>query len=166
RIRRSPPLATLFPYTTLFRSTGLHGANRLASNSLLEAIVFAHRCFLDLEGRLEDIRIPDNIPDWNAEGTIVPKEQILITHNRKELRDLMSDYVAIVRSNDRLTRALKRTRILFAATERLSQSAVLSPQLCELRNLITVAYLITTDSLEKKENKGTFFNMDLTAKKV
>src|SRR5690606_7988451 len=127
--------------------TGLHGANRLASNSLLEAIVFAHRCFLDLEGRLEDIRIPDNIPDWNAEGTIVPKEQILITHNRKELRDLMSDYVAIVRSNDRLTRALKRTRILFEETERLYQSAVLSPQLCELRNLITVAYLITTDSL-------------------
>ena len=146
--------------------TGLHGANRLASNSLLEAIVFAHRCFLDLEGRLEDIRIPDNIPDWNAEGTIVPKEQILITHNRKELRDLMSDYVAIVRSNDRLTRALKRTRILFEETERMYQSAVLSPQLCELRNLITVAYLITTDSLDKKENKGTFFNMDLTAKKV
>lgn len=146
--------------------TGLHGANRLASNSLLEAIVFAHRCFLDVEGRLEDIRIPDNIPDWNAEGTIVPNEQILITHNRKELRDLMSDYVAIVRSNERLKRALKRTRILFEETERMYQSAVLSPQLCELRNLITVAYLITTDSLEKKENKGTFYNIDLVAKKV
>lgn len=144
--------------------TGLHGANRLASNSLLEAIVFAHRCFLDVEGRLDDIRIPDNIPDWNAEGTIVPKEQILITHNRKELRDLMSDYVAIVRSNERLTRALKRTRILFEETERMYQSAVLSPQLCELRNLITVAYLITTDSLEKKENKGTFYNIDLVPK--
>ncbi|MFO7258264.1 MAG: L-aspartate oxidase [Bacteroidota bacterium] len=146
--------------------TGLHGANRLASNSLLEAIVFAHRCFLDIEGRLEDIRVPDNIPDWNAEGTIVPKEQIFITHNRKELRDLMSDYVAIVRSNERLRSALKRTRILFEETERMYQSAVLSPQLCELRNLITVAYLITTDSLEKKENRGTFYNTDLVAKRV
>ncbi|HEY8510319.1 MAG TPA: L-aspartate oxidase [Cyclobacteriaceae bacterium] len=146
--------------------TGLHGANRLASNSLLEAIVFAHRCFLDVEGRLEDIRVPDNIPDWNAEGTIVPKEQIFITHNRKELRDLMSDYVAIVRSNERLASALKRTRILFEETEHMYQSAVLSPQLCELRNLITVAYLITTDSLEKKENRGTFYNTDLVAKKV
>lgn len=146
--------------------TGLHGANRLASNSLLEAIVFAHRCFLDVEGRLEDIRVPDNIPDWNAEGTIVPKEQIFITHNRKELRDLMSDYVAIVRSNERLASALKRTRILFEETEHMYQSAVLSPQLCELRNLITVAYLITTDSLEKKENRGTFYNTDLVAKKL
>jgi L-aspartate oxidase len=146
--------------------TGLHGANRLASNSLLEAIVFAHRCFLDVEGRLDDIRIPDNIPDWNAEGTIVPKEQILITHNRKELRDLMSDYVAIVRSNERLASALKRTRILFEETEQMYQSTVLSPQLCELRNLITVAYLITTDSLAKKENKGTFYNTDLVPKKA
>lgn len=141
--------------------TGLHGANRLASNSLLEAIVFAHRCFLDVEKKLQDISMPRNIPDWNAEGTIVPKEQILITHNRKELRDLMSDYVAIVRSNERLTRALRRTQVLFEETERLYQGAVLSPQLCELRNLITIAYLITRDSLDKKENKGTFYNIDL-----
>jgi L-aspartate oxidase len=145
--------------------TGLHGANRLASNSLLEAIVFAHRCFLDVEKKLERLTVPRDIPDWNAEGTIVPREQILITHNRKELRDLMSDYVAIVRSNERLTRALRRTRVLFEETERLYQEAVLSPQLCELRNLITIAYLITRDSLDKRENKGTFFNMDLTRKK-
>ncbi|HLT72491.1 MAG TPA: L-aspartate oxidase [Cyclobacteriaceae bacterium] len=141
--------------------TGLHGANRLASNSLLEAIVFAHRCFLDVEKKLMTIRMPRNIPDWNAEGTIVPKEQILITHNRKELRDLMSDYVAIVRSDDRLARALRRTQILFEETERMYQGAVLSPQLCELRNLITIAYLITRDSLDKKENKGTYYNIDL-----
>jgi len=145
--------------------TGLHGANRLASNSLLEAIVFAHRCFLDVEKKLERLTVPRDIPDWNAEGTIVPREQILITHNRKELRDLMSDYVAIVRSNERLARALRRTRVLFEETERLYQEAVLSPQLCELRNLITIAYLITRDSLDKRENKGTFFNKDLTRKK-
>src|SRR5690606_9193691 len=141
--------------------TGLHGANRLASNSLLEAIVFAHRCFLDVAKNMRTIELPRNIPDWNAEGTIAPKEQILITHHRKELRDLMSDYVAIVRSNDRLARALRRTQILFEETERMYQGAVLSPQLCELRNLITIAYLITRDSLDKKENKGTYYNIDL-----
>lgn len=141
--------------------TGLHGANRLASNSLLEAIVFAHRCFVDIENKLNEISIPQNIPDWNAEGTIVPREQILITHTRKELRDLMSDYVAIVRSNERLLRALKRIDILHHETEQLYAEAVLSPQLCELRNLITIAYLITKQSLERKENKGGFFNVDL-----
>lgn len=145
--------------------TGLHGANRLASNSLLEAIVFAHRCFVDVEEKLESISIPATIPDWNAEGTTVPREQILITHTRKELRDLMSDYVAIVRSNERLTRALKRLDILYHETEKLYQQAVLSPQLCELRNLITIGYLITKQSLERKENRGTFYNVDLDKSK-
>jgi len=142
--------------------TGLHGANRLASNSLLEAIVFAHRCFVDVEFKLNAIAIPQNIPDWNAEGTTVPREQILITHTRKELRDLMSDYVAIVRSHERLKRALKRTDILYHETERLYNEAVLSPQLCELRNLITIAFLIIRQSLERTENRGTFFNIDLS----
>jgi len=141
--------------------TGLHGANRLASNSLLEAIVFAHRCYTDIEQKLDSISTPSNIPDWNAEGTIVPREQILITHNRKELRDLMSDYVAIVRSAERLRRALKRLDILYHETEKLYDEAALSPQLCELRNLITVAYLITKQSLERKENRGVYYNIDL-----
>ena len=146
--------------------TGLHGANRLASNSLLEAIVFAHRCFTDVEDKLMLIDIPQNIPDWNAEGTTVPREQILITHTRKELRDLMSDYVAIVRSNERLERASKRINILYHETERLYEDAVLSPQLCELRNLITIAFLITRQSLERKENRGTFFNIDFFSKSI
>ena len=141
--------------------TGLHGANRLASNSLLEAIVFAHRCYLDIEGKLDNISISDDIPDWNSEGTIMPREQILITHNRKMLRDLMSDYVAIVRSNERLESALKRIEILYHETERLYVKAVLSPQLCELRNLITIAYIITRQSLQRKDNRGGFFNIDL-----
>jgi L-aspartate oxidase len=141
--------------------TGLHGANRLASNSLLEAIVYSHRCFLDMERRLEKIAVPNNIPEWNAEGTIVPHEQILITHNRKELRDLMSDYVAIVRSNERLKRAQRRIEILFHENEKLYSGSVLSPQLCELRNLITIAYLITMQSLDRTENRGTFYNADL-----
>lgn len=141
--------------------TGLHGANRLASNSLLEALVFAHRCFLDIQTKLESISIPQNIPDWNTEGTIVPREQILITHTRKELRDLMSDYVAIVRSHERLQRAMKRIDILYHENEKLYDEAVLSPQLCELRNLITIAFLITRQSIERTENRGTYFNIDL-----
>lgn len=140
--------------------TGLHGANRLASNSLLEAIVFAHRCFTDVEQRIHTIDTPGDIPDWNAEGTTVPREQILITHNRRELRDLMSDYVAIVRSGDRLRSAQKRLNILYHETEQLYHGAVLSQQLCELRNLITVAYLITVQSLAQKENRGVYFNTD------
>jgi L-aspartate oxidase len=142
--------------------TGLHGANRLASNSLLEAIVFAHRCFQDVSKRLREIKTPTGIPDWNAEGTTIPKEQILITHNRKELRDLMSDYVAIVRSDERLKRAQARLHILYHETEHLYHDAVLSSQLCELRNLITVAYLITTQSLARSENRGVFYNVDHT----
>jgi L-aspartate oxidase len=127
---------------------------------LLEAIVFAHRCFTDVEQRIHSIDTPGNIPDWNAEGTTVPREQILITHNRRELRDLMSDYVAIVRSGERLRSAQKRLNILYHEIEQLYHGAVLSPQLCELRNLITVAYLITTQSLAQKENRGVYFNTD------
>jgi L-aspartate oxidase len=100
------------------------------------------------------------IPDWNAEGTVVPREQILITHTRKELRDLMSDYVAIVRSNERLQRAMKRLDILYQENEKLYDESVLSPQLCELRNLITIAYLITQQSIDQKENRGAFYNAD------
>jgi L-aspartate oxidase len=144
--------------------TGLHGANRLASNSLLEALVYSHRCFLDVEGKLESIPLNDSIPDWNAEGTIVPREQILITHTRKELRDLMSDYVAIVRSNQRLQRAMNRLDILYAENEHLYDESVLSPQLCELRNLITIAYLITQQSIDQKENRGAYYNADFARK--
>ena len=143
--------------------TGLHGANRLASNSLLEAIVFAHRCYTDVKHTIASIATPANIPDWNAEGTTIPREQILITHNRKELRDLMSDYVAIVRSNERLSSAQMRLNILYQETEKLYHSAVLSPQLCELRNLIAVAYLITRQSIDRKESCGVYYNTDYAA---
>lgn len=146
--------------------TGLHGANRLASNSLLEAIVFAHRCFIDVEDKLDGITNSQNIPDWNAAGTITPRELILIKHNRKELRDLMSDYVAIVRSHERLEQAMKRIDKLYYETELLYKKAVLSPQLCELRNLITIAFLIIRQSQEQKENRGTFFNIDIERKNL
>ncbi|HYE54714.1 MAG TPA: L-aspartate oxidase, partial [Chitinophagaceae bacterium] len=106
-------------------STGLHGANRLASNSLLEAMVFAHRCFLDiLQQQRNDGQDNQgmNVPDWNAEGTREPKEMILITQSLKELQQVMSDYVGIVRTNVRLGRAMKRIDLLWEETEALYQT--------------------------------------------
>lgn len=150
-------------------STGLHGANRLASNSLLEAMVFGHRAYLDSIKRFEEMQNHlsqgknwggNNIPDWNAEGTREPKEMILITQSLKELQQIMSDYVGIVRTNVRLSRASKRLDLLFEETEDLYRSTKVSPQLCELRNLISVGYLIVKGASFRKESRGLHFNTD------
>lgn len=141
-------------------STGLHGANRLASNSLLEAMVFAHRCY---ENSCKEIATVDgfkDIPDWNAEGTMIPKEMILITQSLKELQQIMSDYVGIVRSNVRLQRAARRLDMLHEETENLYEKTVVSPQLCQLRNLITVGYLIVKGASFRKESRGLHYNTD------
>ncbi|MEJ7767227.1 MAG: L-aspartate oxidase [Chitinophagaceae bacterium] len=145
-------------------STGLHGANRLASNSLLEAMVFGHRCFEDASLKIDTMSFTENIPDWNAEGTNVPKEMILITQSLKELQLLMSDYVGIVRTNTRLVRALKRLDLLHEETEQLYVSSTVSPQLCELRNLITVGYLVVKGAWFRKESRGLHFNTDFPDK--
>jgi L-aspartate oxidase len=141
-------------------STGLHGANRLASNSLLEAMVFAHRCYADSVGSFEQVDNLPDIPDWNASGTSEPKEMILITQSLKELQQVMSDYVGIVRNNVRLQRAIKRIDLLFEETEGLYQTTTVSPQLLELRNMITVGYLITKAASFRKESRGLHFNTD------
>ena len=141
-------------------STGLHGANRLASNSLLEAMVFAHRSAMDSIQRVVDIELEKKIPDWNASGTTEPKEMILITQSLKELQQVMSDYVGIVRTNIRLKRAQKRIDLLWEETESLYQTTILSPQLCELRNMITVGFLIIKGADFRKESRGLHFNTD------
>ncbi|HEX5652031.1 MAG TPA: L-aspartate oxidase [Chitinophagaceae bacterium] len=145
-------------------STGLHGANRLASNSLLEAMVFAHRCFLDAVERLSSIEMMNHIPDWNARGTAEPKEMILITQSLKELQLIMSDYVGIVRNDVRLQRALRRLDLLFEETGELYQSTTVSPQLLELRNMITVAYLVVKGAAFRKESRGLHYNTDYPEK--
>lgn len=145
-------------------STGLHGANRLASNSLLEAMVFAHRCYLDVTVKINDINLRTDIPDWNARGTSDPKEMILITQSLKELQLVMSDYVGIVRNDIRLHRASKRLDLLWEETEQLYQSSTLSPQLLELRNLITVGYLIVKGAMFRKESRGLHYNTDYPGK--
>ncbi|MEO6537590.1 MAG: L-aspartate oxidase [Ferruginibacter sp.] len=148
-------------------STGLHGANRLASNSLLEAMVFAHRAYEQSVKLTQSISTPADkisleaaIPDWNAAGTTAPKEMILITQSLKEMKLLMSDYVGIVRNNERLRRANRRLDLLHEETELLYEKTEVSPQLCELRNLITVAYLIVKSAEFRKESRGLHFNTD------
>ncbi len=148
-------------------STGLHGANRLASNSLLEAMVFAHRAYQDAvkntgrnfthaHGSSKD----EDFPDWNAAGTTAPEEMILITQSLKELKLLMSDYVGIVRNNERLHRAARRLDLLHEETELLYERTEVSPQLCELRNMITVAFLIVKCAELRKESRGLHYNTD------
>ena len=141
-------------------STGLHGANRLASNSLLEALVFAHRCYLDSIKKIKGISFNEKIPDWNAEGTTAPNEMILITQSIKELKLLMSDYVGIVRTNIRLERAIKRLDLLHEEIEALYETTDVSPQLCEVRNLITTGYLIVKGAQFRKESRGLHYNTD------
>ncbi len=141
-------------------STGLHGANRLASNSLLEAMVFGHRCYLDSSEQINTLSFENRIPDWNVTGTSEPREMILITQSQKELQQIMSDYVGIVRTDVRLERAMKRLDLLFSETEALYRSTKVSPQLCELRNLITVGYLIVKGAEFRKESRGLHYNTD------
>ena len=147
-------------------NTGLHGANRLASNSLLEATVFAHRIFLHVSSVIGQIdEIDDIFPEWNADGTSHPKEMVMITQSMRELKDIMSSYVGIVRNNIRLKRAQERLYLLFKEAEDMYDTTTISPQLCELRNMITVGYLIVRSALLRKESRGLHYTTDYPDKK-
>lgn len=145
-------------------STGLHGANRLASNSLLEALVFSHRASEHAVKQIQEIEFMESIPDWNAEGTVLNEEMILITQSRKELQAIMSNYVGIVRSDLRLLRAAQRLEILYRETEALYDKSVLSVELCELRNMINVAHLIIKFASQRKESIGLHYSIDYPSK--
>ena len=110
--------------------TGLHGANRLASNSLLEAMVYAERSARHSIENFQQYHIQDNIPVWNDEGTTHPEEMVLITQNYKEVQQIFSYYVGIVRSNIRLKRAMDRLWIIFNETEELFVKSKLSHRSC------------------------------------
>jgi len=137
--------------------TGLHGANRLASNSLLEAVVFAHRASVNAINAIDSIRFKNNIPDWNAEGTEQTEEMILITQSQKEVQQIMSNYVGIVRSELRLKRAFDRLEILYNENEKLYDEKVITQKLCELRNLICIGYLIIKHATQRKESIGLHY---------
>lgn len=140
--------------------TGLHGANRLASNSLIEAVVYAHKSFEHIITKFDSLTFRDDIPDWDDTDTSQNKENILITHDRRDIQKIMSNYVGIVRSDERLQRAASRLDILYQENKELYKKAKLSVPICELRNMITNAYLIIQASMERKENKGGFYNQD------
>ncbi|MCK9617568.1 MAG: L-aspartate oxidase [Lentimicrobiaceae bacterium] len=141
-------------------STGLHGANRLASNSLLESLVFSHRASLHSAERFKNISWCDEIPDWNAEGMVLNEEMVLITQSLKEVQSIMTNYVGIVRSNLRLKRAFDRLDIIYRETEDLYNKSILTVKLCELRNLINIGYLIIKMAMERKESRGLHFSLD------
>jgi len=137
--------------------TGLHGANRLASNSLLEAVVYAHRAFEHACPKLSSLFIQDAIPEWNAEGTEHAEEMVLITQSRKEVQQIMSNYVGIVRSSLRLKRAFDRLEILYKENEALYEKTTITQALSELRNIICIGYLIIKQAMERKESVGLHY---------
>ena len=140
--------------------TGLHGANRLASNSLLEAMVFSHRAQQKAIDAAASSDWQVDIPDWDGSGTERPQEWVLISHNREELRRVMWDYVGIVRSTLRLDRAFRRTHLLYEETEDFYRRSSVSAGLCELRNMIAVAYLIIRSAQMRRESRGLHYMLD------
>ena len=141
--------------------TGLHGGNRLASNSLLEAVVYAHNAAQDAIAHVPSIGFKGEVPDWDAKGMVMNEEMVLITQTKKELQEIMSNYVGIVRSDLRLQRAFDRLNLIFRETEDLYNRSVLTEPLSELRNLIACAYLIIKMARARRENVGLHYSLDL-----
>jgi L-aspartate oxidase len=138
-------------------NTGLHGANRLASNSLLEALAFADWAIKDASRIIGNIQFKEGIPDWDDEGTSHPEEMVLITQSLKEIQQIMSVYVGIVRSEVRLKRAYDRLWTIYNETEALYKMTTISKPLCELRNLINVGYLVIKHAYSRKESIGLHY---------
>lgn len=146
--------------------TGLHGANRLASNSLLEAIVYADAAARDALSKINSLSINRKVPDWNDEGTSLNEEMVLITQSKKEVGQIMSNYVGIVRSNLRLKRAFDRLELLYKETKDLYERSIVTREICELRNIINTAYLVIKMAMERKESRGLHYTIDYPDKIV
>lgn len=144
--------------------TGLHGGNRLASNSLIEAVVYADAAARHSLEELPHLTWRDDVPDWNDEGTTHPEEMVLITQSLKEANQILGTYVGIVRSNLRLDRAWNRLDILYEETEKLFKSSKVTREICELRNIINVGYLIMRQAKERKESRGLHYSLDYPKK--
>ncbi len=144
--------------------TGLHGANRLASNSLTEGLVYAHNAAERCEELFDTTTIQEGIPDWNFEGTAAAEEMVLVTQNRIELQQIMFNYVGIVRSNLRLERAMKRLTVIWQEAEELYNKTTPNRETCELRNMIAVAYLTIKQGQERRESVGLHYTIDYPPK--
>ncbi len=140
--------------------TGLHGGNRLASNSLIEAVVYADAAARHSLECIHGYHWEEDIPEWNDAGTRSPEEMVLITQSAKEVGQIMSTYVGIVRSDLRLKRAWDRLDILYEETESLFKRSVASKEICELRNMINTGYLIMRQAIDRKESRGLHYTLD------
>ena len=140
--------------------TGLHGGNRLASNSLIEAVVYADAAAKHSLKVIDNFSYQENIPEWNDEGTQSPEEMVLITQSVKEVGQIMSTYVGIVRSDLRLKRAWDRLDILYEETESLFKRSKASKEICELRNMINTGYLVMRQAMDRKESRGLHYTID------
>ena len=140
--------------------TGLHGANRLASNSLLEALV----CAYETAGRLvsDPQRLPDplHIPDWQYGTAVASDEAVMVAHNWMEVRTCMWDYVGIVRTDKRLERAQRRIRNLRREIREYYFDYLVTPDTLELRNLALAAELIVRSAMRRKESRGLHYTLD------
>lgn len=145
--------------------TGLHGANRLASNSLTEAVVYADLAAKHTAKLIDKVDFQEGIPDWDFEGTAEAEEMVLVLQNRRELQTIMSNYVGIVRSNLRLERAMKRLAIIWQETEELYNRTKPCRELCELRNMTAVAYLTIKQARECHESVGLHYTIDYPPQK-
>jgi L-aspartate oxidase len=140
--------------------TGLHGANRLASNSLLEAVVMANNASQSAKNvKRKKADLPD-VNEWSVKGTFDPDEWVVISHDRNNIRQLMWDLVGIVRSDFRLSRALSHIALIRDDVEKYYRRTKVSPELIELRNLATVAWLIVLSARHRKESRGLHYNTD------
>ncbi|OLF55619.1 L-aspartate oxidase [Pseudomonas chlororaphis] len=140
--------------------TGLHGANRMASNSLLECFVYARSAATDILEQLPQIAIPIALPAWDASQVTDSDEDVIIAHNWDELRRFMWDYVGIVRTNKRLQRAQHRVRLLLDEIDEFYSNYKVSRDLIELRNLAQVAELMIRSAMERKESRGLHYTLD------
>ena len=140
--------------------TGLHGGNRLASNSLIEAVVYADAAARHSLEVIDDYDFNENVPEWNDEGTLTNEEKVLIAQDANEVEQIMSTYVGIVRSDLRLHRAWERLDLLYEETEHLFKRVKATKDICELRNMINTGYIIMRQAMERKESRGLHFSID------
>ena len=140
--------------------TGLHGANRMASNSLLECFVYARSAAADIVASLNRVTMPTDLPSWDASQVTDSDEDVIIAHNWDELRRFMWDYVGIVRTNKRLQRAQHRVRMLLDEIDEFYSNYKVSRDLIELRNLAQVAELMIRSAMQRKESRGLHYTLD------